>query len=295
MLGTGIFQHGTAGDDDIAAAAIHLEDLERLVRAHQGRDVAHRPDIDLASGQERHGPVEIDREAALDPAEDDAGDPLAVLVGLLELFPRFFTARAFAAERGLAARCLEALDIDLDLVADLDFGRLSGRREFLERHASLNFEPDVDQGGVVLDRENGALDDASLEARRVVEELIEHVGEFLLCGGRLLSRLCDLGRHLISSIVGGRLGARPVRRTPRSVLGERVPRCGSRYSFLRGRKKRVDDGHCPIEHLIGSEGTGINPTSVCRRLQRCGAAPTVAGVAGDYFIQNARFYTLDTA
>ena len=87
LLGAGVFEHGAAGDDDVAAAAVHLEDLERLVRADQRRDVAHRADIDLASRQERHGAVEIDREAALDPAEDDAGDPLAVFVGLLGASP----------------------------------------------------------------------------------------------------------------------------------------------------------------------------------------------------------------
>ena len=30
LLGAGLFQHGAAGDDDVAAAAIHLQDLERL-------------------------------------------------------------------------------------------------------------------------------------------------------------------------------------------------------------------------------------------------------------------------
>ena len=131
LLGAGVFEDRAAGDDDVAAAAVHLEYLEWLIRAHQRCDVAHRADVDLAARQERHGPVEIDGEAALDPAEDDAGDPLAVLVGLLELLPRLFAACALAAERSLAPRGLEALDVDLDLVADLDLGRLSGRREFL--------------------------------------------------------------------------------------------------------------------------------------------------------------------
>ena len=39
-----------------------------------GRDVAHRADVDLAAGQERDRAAEVDREAALDPAEDRAGD-----------------------------------------------------------------------------------------------------------------------------------------------------------------------------------------------------------------------------
>ena len=87
LLGAGVLQHGAAGDDDVPAAAVHLENLERLVGAHQGRNVAYRPNIHLASRQERHGAIEIDREAALDPAEDDPGDPLAILVSLLQLLP----------------------------------------------------------------------------------------------------------------------------------------------------------------------------------------------------------------
>ncbi len=70
LLGAGLFEHGAAGHDDVAARAVHLEDLERLRRAHQRADVAHRADVDLAAGQERHGAAEVDREAALDPAED---------------------------------------------------------------------------------------------------------------------------------------------------------------------------------------------------------------------------------
>src|SRR6185312_14434258 len=65
LLGPGFFQHGAAGDDDVAAAAIHLQDLERLVDVHQRRDVPDRPDVDLRARQERRRAVEIDGEAAL--------------------------------------------------------------------------------------------------------------------------------------------------------------------------------------------------------------------------------------
>ena len=68
LLGAGLFQHGAAGDDDVAAAAIHLQDLERLRHVHQRADVADRTDVDLAARQERHRAVEIDGEAALDLA-----------------------------------------------------------------------------------------------------------------------------------------------------------------------------------------------------------------------------------
>ena len=77
LLGAGLLEHRAARDDDIAAAAVHLQDLERLRHAHQRRDIADRPDVDLAARQEGHGAVEIDGEAALDLVEDDAVDLFA--------------------------------------------------------------------------------------------------------------------------------------------------------------------------------------------------------------------------
>ncbi len=65
-LGAGLFEDGAARHDDVAAAAIHLEDLEGLRLAHQRADVADRTDVDLRTRQEGHGAVEIDGVAALD-------------------------------------------------------------------------------------------------------------------------------------------------------------------------------------------------------------------------------------
>ncbi len=129
LLGAGLFENRAARHDDVAAAAIHLEDLERLRHAHQRGDVADRADIDLRARQERHGAVEIDRVAALDLVEDDAVDVLVGLEGLLELDPALLAASLVARDDGFAERVLDALDIDLDLVADLDpSGRGPGRR-----------------------------------------------------------------------------------------------------------------------------------------------------------------------
>src|SRR6202000_2836349 len=72
LLGAGFFQHRAAGHDDVAAAAIHLEDLERLRVVHQRGDVADRTDVHLRARQEGYGTVEVDGEAALDLVEDDA-------------------------------------------------------------------------------------------------------------------------------------------------------------------------------------------------------------------------------
>src|SRR5262249_59348898 len=96
LLGAGLLENGATRHDDVAAAAIHLQDLERLRHVHQRGDVADRPDVDLAARQERHRAIEIDREAALDLVEDDALDLLVALERLLELAPALLAARLVA-------------------------------------------------------------------------------------------------------------------------------------------------------------------------------------------------------
>jgi hypothetical protein len=92
LLGAALFEDRAARDDDVAAAAVHLEDLERLLEAHQRAGVAHGAHIDLGAGQERHGAAEIDGEAALDAAEDRAFDALFVGIGLFQTVPGGFAA-----------------------------------------------------------------------------------------------------------------------------------------------------------------------------------------------------------
>ena len=164
LFGAGFFQHSAARDDNVAAAAVHLEDLEGLRHIHQRLHVAHRTDIDLRAGKEGHGAVEIDGEAAFDPAEDDAFDPLAFAEFGFELVPAGFAAGAVAAEHGLAVGVLDPVDIDFDLVADGKPVRLAGQSEFAQGNAALALEADVDNRLVAFDRGDRALDDAAFEA-----------------------------------------------------------------------------------------------------------------------------------
>src|SRR5690606_18558710 len=54
LFGARFHEDGAARHDDVTAAAIHLEDLERLRQVHERADVAHGADIDLRTGKERH-------------------------------------------------------------------------------------------------------------------------------------------------------------------------------------------------------------------------------------------------
>src|SRR5690606_4562256 len=184
LLGAGFFQHGAARDDDIAAAAVHLEDLERLRHLHQRGDVADRADIDLAARQEGHRTVEIDGEAALDAAENAALDALAFAELVLELVPRGLAAGTVAAQHRLALGVLDAIDEHFDLVADVE--RLLvfvAAGEFAQRDAAFALQADVDHGHAVLDPGHGALDDAAFEAAFGAAELfIEEFREIVARG-----------------------------------------------------------------------------------------------------------------
>ena len=58
LLGAGLFHDGAARHNDVAAAAIHLEDLEGLRDVHQRADIADRTDVNLAAraGTQRRRP-----------------------------------------------------------------------------------------------------------------------------------------------------------------------------------------------------------------------------------------------
>ena len=156
LLGAALFQNRAARHDDVAAAAIHLEDLEGLRIVHQRGDVADRTNVDLRARQKGHGAVEIDREAALDLIEDDAFDALALGELLFELAPALFAAGLVTRQHRFAQCILDALDIDFDRVADLQLAVLGLGAEFLQRHAAFDLQADVDDGHVLLDRGNQA-------------------------------------------------------------------------------------------------------------------------------------------
>ena len=179
LLGAALFENRAARHDDIAAAAVHLEDLERLRHAHQRRHVADRADIDLRARQEGHGAVEIDGKAALHLIEDDAFDLLGVLEGLFELDPAFLAARLVARDDGLAERIFDALQIDLDLVADLERLLAARPHEFLEGDPPFGLQPDVDDGDILLEGDDGALDDGAFEGFVLAVALGEQCGKIL--------------------------------------------------------------------------------------------------------------------
>ncbi|MET3786711.1 hypothetical protein ABIC24_004338 [Methylobacterium radiotolerans] len=190
LLGAALLEDRAARHDDVAAAPIHLEDLERLRGAQQRGDVADRTDIDLRARQERHGAVEVDGVAALDLVEDRAGDAVVVLERLLELDPALLAARLVARDDGLAERVLDPVDVDLDLVADLQLALAAGTGEFLERDTAFRLGADVDDGHVLLDRDDATLDDGAFGDLVFEEALLEEGCEILAARATPQSGTC---------------------------------------------------------------------------------------------------------
>src|SRR5438309_2918956 len=114
LLGAGFLEDCTARHDDVAAATVHLQNLERLRQVHQRLNVAHGPDVHLAAGQESDSAAEINGEAALDAAKDHSVDTVASFEFLFKLVPSRFAAGPVARQHRFAMRILDPVNIDLD-------------------------------------------------------------------------------------------------------------------------------------------------------------------------------------
>ena len=159
-----LFEHRATRDDDVAAGAVHLQNLERLRRAHERANVAHRTDVDLAARQERDGAIEIDGETTLHTAEDHAGDALVVLELLFERGPRFFALRLLAAQHRFAVLVFHALEEHLDHIADLDFSLAGRATELTQGHAAFGLQANINEGKFAVDTDNGAGEHRAFEA-----------------------------------------------------------------------------------------------------------------------------------
>jgi hypothetical protein len=131
-------------------------------------------------GRKADGAAEVDGEAALDAAEDDAFDAGFLVEFFFEAVPGGFAAGAIAGQHGFTIGVFDAVDIDFDFVTDIDVGLLARHREFAKRHAAFALQANVDNCQVVFDRGHGALDDAAFKAAvGTTKRFIEHRGEIV--------------------------------------------------------------------------------------------------------------------
>ncbi len=143
LLGVLLLEQRLAGQHDIAALLVDLDDAHPQLLAAQGVEVADRTNVNLRAGK-KGADADVDRQAALDPLDDPADDDLAIGIGLLDLVPDLHLLGFFAREDDVAFAIFGALEEDVDDVAGLD-GDLAGLvEEFVDRNDAFRLVADVD-------------------------------------------------------------------------------------------------------------------------------------------------------
>src|SRR5690606_15488634 len=146
--------------------------------ADQVLDVRHAPEGDLRARQEGVHAHEVDRDAALDLADERALDGAVGLVRLADLLPHPEEVGLLLGQHDHTVVVLETLEEDLDLLADL-------RRllELVERDRALALEAELEDDGGVGDAQDRRLYDLALAERaEVAAELGEERLELGLRG-----------------------------------------------------------------------------------------------------------------
>ncbi len=146
-------------DHDVVALLVELDDLELERLALEVARVAHRAHVDQRSGEERAHEIDLDGEAALDAAVDEARDDLALLERRLETLPGAGALGLFARQTRLARAVFDAVERDFDFVADGDFELAALVLELLDRDHRLGLEAGAHHDHVGSDVDHPAGED----------------------------------------------------------------------------------------------------------------------------------------
>ncbi len=192
-----LLEEDAAGQDDVAPLLVELDDLELELLPDELVEVADRADVNLRAREERLHP-DVDGEAALDAADDDALDEFVPLAGGRDLVPDAHLVGLLLGEDDHAGVVLARLDEHVHAVPDLH-ERLAARDgdKLVEGHLALGLVADVHDHVVLRDLDHGAADDAALlDLSGAGLALGEQLGEVLCL---LLGRTDSLILHSIET------------------------------------------------------------------------------------------------
>ena len=165
--------HCAAGEDDVVAVLVELDDLRLELAAHVGLQVADAAHLDQRGGEEP-AQADVEDEAALDDLDDGAGDDLVGFLLGLDRAPGALVLCALLGEDQPAFLVLLLEDQGFHLVADLDdLVRvdvvLDG--ELARGDDALGLVADVQQHLVPVDLDDDALDDVAVV--EVLDRLVD--------------------------------------------------------------------------------------------------------------------------
>ena len=136
-----LLDHGAARHHDVVALLVELDDLEFERLVFEVRRIAHRAHVDQRARQERAHVVDLDREAALDAAGDDADDDFLFLERGLETRPGAGALGLLARQAGLAGAVLDAVQRHFDGLADGDLDLALFVLELVDGITASDFSP----------------------------------------------------------------------------------------------------------------------------------------------------------
>ena len=115
--------------------------------------------------------------------DDGTHDRLAFGEDQFQTGPGLFATGLVAADDGFTEGVLDALQIDLDVVADLGQGRAVALAEFAHRDAAFGLEADVDDDDVFFDADDETVDDLAFAKVAALQLFVEQRGEIVTGGG----------------------------------------------------------------------------------------------------------------
>src|SRR5207302_816886 len=159
-----LLEHRPAGEHDVVARAIELDDLRLDLAAHVLVEVRDAPDVDKRGGQEA-AHAEIDDEPALHDLDHGSFDGLAGLGSRFDAPPCLLEASALLGHDQASLLILLGEHDRVDLFAELDLvggvDRLANR-QLAGRYHALRLVADVHQHLVLVDANDMAGDDLTL-------------------------------------------------------------------------------------------------------------------------------------
>ncbi len=155
------FQDAAAGNDNVVALLVELDDLELELFAFQVGGVANRTNVDQRTRQERADAVDVDGETALDLAVDDALDHFVGSESRFQNNPALGALGFLAGQLGLAKAVFYRVQCDVDFVTHLDGQLALFVVELLDRDDALGFQTGMDGDPVTIDVDHDAGDDGT--------------------------------------------------------------------------------------------------------------------------------------
>ena len=117
---TGLVLHSLDGADDAAAGTVNLGDAELNALLDELAQIAVLGQTALGSGNEHTHALDGNDDAALVFFGDDALENGLVLNGILDVLPDLDRVEALLGKGGIALHVVDADDVGLNLVADMD-------------------------------------------------------------------------------------------------------------------------------------------------------------------------------